>query len=358
MNSPLKIGVVGTGWVAHQHLTGYAAELNGRATVTAACDPRTAVLDDFADRYGIAGRYVDAHAMLAAEDLDIVVLLTPPAIRDDVIYPAIERGIDLLVEKPFAASGAKAVEYVSAAEAAGVQLAVGQNFRWFAEYQWLAARLARTDAGIIEYLEARCFQDRPQAPGQWRAGESRLEMAIFSVHLIDRLQWLAPGVPTSVSAVTRRDDASGLPGEQFTVLTVQFDDGVVARMTSSWKSKGLPITDLRVDTSTGSALVWRAQPMSGDAHASAQFDAVESATFPEISGAPEGPRTYGRSMRAFVDAIDAGVAAPHSGRNNLRTMGIMEAAYLSAARDGEPVSIQEALGAGLQSAASVGSIAP
>jgi predicted dehydrogenase len=349
MTDALKVGIVGTGWVANQHLIGYETELNGRVKVVAACDPRTEALTDIADRYGIGGRYSDALQMFEEESLDVVVLLTPPAIRDEIIYPAIDRGLDILVEKPFATSGAKAVEYVEAAEAGGVQLAVSQNFRWFSEYQWLASRLAEADVGVINYFEARCFQNRPQATGQWRAAESKLEMAIFSVHLIDRLQWLAPGIPVMVNAITRKGDASDLPGEQFTVLTVQFDDGAVAHMTSSWKSRALPITDLRVDTSVGSAHVSRAHPMSGDAHARADFGRSESQLFAEVDGA-EGPKTYGRSMRAFVDAIETGTTAPHSGRDNLRTMGIMEAAYLSAARDGEPVSITEALGVDLAAA--------
>jgi predicted dehydrogenase len=172
-------------------------------------------------------------------------------------------------------------------------------------------------------------------------------MAIFSVHLIDRLQWLAHGEPLTVNAVTRRNEASGLPGEQFTTLIVEFDDGAVAHMTSSWMSQGLPVHDMRVDTTTGSVAVRRTQPMSGDAEATAAFGSAdpERVSFPESALKPHGTRTYGLSMKAFVDAIQSGTEATHSGRNNLRTMGIMEAAYLSAGRGGETVEIAEALSA-------------
>lgn len=345
MNSPLRIGMVGTGWVAHQHVEGYHSELGDKAVVAAACDPRRDVLNEFADRYSIDGRYTSAAEMMSSEQLDIIVLLTPPSVRDEIIYPAIDQGINLLIEKPFAATGAKAVEYVSAAEAGGVHLAVSQNFRWFPEYQWLHERLRQPDAGTPEYLEARSFQNRPQPAGQWRADEKKLEMAIFSVHLIDRLQWLAPGEPLTVTAVTRRNEASGLPGEQFTTLIVGFDDGTVAHMTSSWMSRGLPVHDMRVDTTTGSIAVRRTHPMSGDAEGLAAFGAAEPemVSYRESALKPHGTRTYGLSMNAFADAILTGAEARHSGRNNLRTMGIMEAAYLSAGRGGDSVEVAEAL---------------
>ncbi|ADX74556.1 putative dehydrogenase [Pseudarthrobacter phenanthrenivorans Sphe3] len=344
--APLRVGLVGTGWVAHQHVAGYKSVSASNVAVVAACDPREDVLEEFASRYSIPGRYVSATEMLEREELDAVVLLTPPAIRDEVIYPALERGKHLLIEKPFAVTGAKAAEYVTAADAAGVQLAVSQNFRWFPEMQWLASRLRSRDAGTPRYIDARSFQNRPQQPGVWRANESKLEMAIFSIHLIDRIQWLAPGAPTFVRAVTRRNVSSGLPGEQFTSLSVEFDDDMVADMVSSWMSIRLPLNDLRVDTDTGSASVSRTHPMSGEAIGAAHFSGSEPEylQFQDSENDTHSSQSYGGSMHAFAHALRTGQPAAHSGRNNLRTMGIMEAAYLSADRGGAPVHVEEALG--------------
>jgi hypothetical protein len=51
----------------------------------------------------------------------------------------------------------------------------------------------------------------------------------------------------------------------------------------------------------------------------------------------------GESMRRLLAAIDAGEAPVHSGRDNLETMAIVDAAYRSASRDGERVAIAEVL---------------
>jgi D-apiose dehydrogenase len=346
MSQPHRVGLVGTGGIAHAHLRGYRSVVGDRAVVTAACDPRAEVLDRFCDEYGVAHRFPDAAAMVASGEVDVAVLLTPPKVREEVIAPALANGVHLLVEKPFAESAAAAVDFVRRAEQSGIQLAVSQNFRWFPEHEWMKGRLAGGDLGGLRFVEHRSFQNRPQPPGVWRAEESRLEMAIFSVHLIDRIQWMAAAVaPESVAAVTRRDPASGLAGEQFSSLIIQFSGGVVGQMTSNWMSKTLPTNELRTDLDRGSVAVRREQPMSGPARGWAQVEgeALTEVDFPESSQDPHAPRTYGHSLRELLDAIDEKREPRHSGRDNLRTMAIMDTAYLSAARGGALVTVDEVL---------------
>lgn len=340
-----RIGIVGTGGVAHAHVSGIGSVAADRAIITSACDPREEVLTEFCDRYDIAGRYPDVSAMVASGDVDLLLVLTPPAVRDEVIEPALAAGVHLLIEKPFAESAVRAAEYIAAAEEAGVALAAGQNFRWFPEHQWMKAHLDAGELGAIGYLEARSFQDRPQPPGVWRAAETRLEMAIFSIHLIDRLQWMAGALPHAVSALTRRNPTADLPGEQFTALLVEFANGPVAHMTSNWMSRALPVNDMRADCERGSITVSRPGPMAGEARGSwaLRGEASQSQTFPDPPEDRVAPRTYGHSMRAFVEALQENVEAPHSARNNLRTLAIMDAAYASSAHGGELVTISDVL---------------
>ncbi len=340
----LRLGLVGTGWVAGQHVAGARGVGADAVEIVAACDPRRSVLDEFCDAHGIVHRFDTADEMMASGEIDAVVLLTPPAVRWEVIGPALDRGLHILVEKPFARSGPDAVMYAEAAEAAGVVMAVSQNFRWFPEYSWLKERLARPDAGRPDFLEARTFQDRPQASVVWRADELKLEMAIFSVHLIDRLQWLAPAPPVAVRALTRRRRGSAVAGEQFSSLLIEFADGAVGAMTSSWTSRAFPANSFRVDTDTGSALVERSAPMSGTACGAAVFaGASDEVEFVEASAGEHSALSYGSSAREFARAIVERREPIHSARDNLRTMGIMEAAYRSAARGGDAVTLEEVL---------------
>jgi hypothetical protein len=49
----------------------------------------------------------------------------------------------------------------------------------------------------------------------------------------------------------------------------------------------------------------------------------------------------GESMKALLLAIDGNRSPHHSSRDNLETMAIVDAAYLSAGRDGTRVAIDE-----------------
>lgn len=347
MADRLRVGLVGTGWVAHQHAAGIRAVAGDLAEVVAACDPREDALAEFCDRHGVPARFATAGELVRSGEVDVVALLTPPAVRDEVLDPAFERGLHVLVEKPFATSGARAVRYVAEAEQAGVTLAVGQNFRWFPEHVWLHERTARPDAGEPTYLEARSFQDRRQEPGVWRARESRLEMAIYSIHLIDRLRWHARRAPVSVSALTRRAPGSDLPGEQLSTMVVAFEGDLVGHLTSTWLARGLPVQELRVDTTTGSFVAAREQPMAGEAVGRAEVaGAAEEVAFPDDGPVTHAVASYGSSWRELALAVREGREPAHSGRDNLATMGIMEAAYLSAARGGAAVTVAEALAHG------------
>ncbi|WJL96910.1 Gfo/Idh/MocA family oxidoreductase [Microbacterium sp. ET2] len=345
MTGRLRIGLVGTGWVAHQHVAGSRHVAADDVEIVAAADPRGDVLDDFATRYDIPHRFRDATTMITSGTVDAIALLTPPAVRAEVLEPAFAQGIHVLIEKPFAQSGADAVTFTEAAEAAHVTLAVSQNFRWFPEYPWVRAQVRRPEAGDVTFLEARTFQDRPQAGGVWRAEETKLEMAIFSVHLIDRLRWIAPTEPVGVRALTRRRRGSTVRGEQWASLLVDFAGGGVGVVTSSWTSRRLPTNTFRVDTTHGSVAVQRSAPMAGTATGVADFDGEtpQEVVFSETRSGEHSALSYGSSMREFARAIAEGRDPAHSARDNLQTMGLMEAAYLSAARNGSPVTIEEAL---------------
>jgi predicted dehydrogenase len=49
----------------------------------------------------------------------------------------------------------------------------------------------------------------------------------------------------------------------------------------------------------------------------------------------------GESMKRLLQAVSTGTEPAHSGRDNLQTMAIVDAAYLSASRGGERVYIDE-----------------
>jgi predicted dehydrogenase len=110
-------------------------------------------------------------------------------------------------------------------------------------------------------------------------------------------------------------------------------------MVSNWHSLNIPECRLRIDGKEGSMLSLKnavisdspcnlmVHPLNGDMR---QQDCSRKNAF---------TLAMGESMKRVMEAINSGTQPPHSGRDNLETMAIVDAAYLSADRDGEKVDI-------------------
>lgn len=333
-----RIGIVGCGGIAHRHIAGYRAVAAGLGEVVAGCDPDQATLDTICDRYALAHRFTSPAALIASGEVDVVSLLTPPAVRGEVIFPAIERGIHLLVEKPFGETYADARAFVDAADRAGTVLAVNQQLRFMPDVLLAKELIGNGELGELRLIAHDQFQNRTQTRG-WRKDEGRLEISIFSIHLLDRVRWLMGQPPEAVSATTRRWSPD-VAGETFTALTVQFEGGAIGTMVSNWHSLAIPECRLRVDGTVGSFLSLKEQALADGCGVTIQRPGGEPGRR-DCSRPDAFQSCMGESMAALLRAVDSGQPPHHSGRDNLETMAIVDAAYLSAERGGQRVTVAE-----------------
>jgi predicted dehydrogenase len=333
-----RIGLVGCGGIAHRHIAGYRAVAAELGEVVAVSDPNRETLDAFCDRYGIVHRFERSADMIASGEVDVISLLTPPAVRAEVIYPALDRGVSVLVEKPFGENLADARAFVAAAGRSRARLAVNQQLRFMPDVLLARELIGSGQLGQLRLIAHDQFQNRTRTRG-WRKDEQRLEISIFSIHLLDRVRWLVGRPPVAVTAVTRRW-SDEVRGETFTALTIQFQGGIVGTMISNWHAMAIPECRLRVDGADASFLSVKREALADDCRATVQRPGAE----PEIRDCSR-PSAFescmGESMRRLLAAIDAGEDPVHSGRDNLETMAIVDAAYLSADRGGERVEIAD-----------------
>ena len=333
-----RIGIIGCGGIAHAHINGYRAVAGDVCEVVAGCDTDEGRLRSFCDQYSVAHRFGTSQELLESGEVDIISLLTPPAVRAEAIFPAAERGIHMLVEKPFAESMGDALAFVEAAERGSATLAVNQSLRFMPDV--LAARemIAAGEIGDVRVIAHDHFQNRTQTVG-WRRDEERLEISIFSIHVLDRIRWLCGRMPEAVASATRHWDEN-VRGETFTSLTVQFEGGAVGAMVSSWHAPGIPECRLRVDGTAGSILSQKEAALADEATLTV-YGSGEEPACREMRLDNAFTMNMGESMACLLSAIEAGEQPHHSGRDNLQTLAIVDAAYLSASRGGARVEIEE-----------------
>lgn len=143
----LKLGYVGSGNVVRGMHLPAVAQLPEMFQVAAFCDIDKEKAESLAATIG-AKAFGSAEAMLdEVPDLDIVTVATkPPAAHIPAAIQALERGINVYVEKPFAASLEDAKRGFEAARKSGKTLSAYQNRRF--EVAFLAFKEA-LDSGVV-----------------------------------------------------------------------------------------------------------------------------------------------------------------------------------------------------------------
>lgn len=122
----IKVGIIGCGYIASKwHIPGFQ-RLKKTATITAVCDisPQVASV---ARKANIPKTYSSATEMLREEDLDIVDICTPPQTHTSLSIEAMEKGVNVLLEKPMALTLADCDEMIRASQKTGSKLCIIHN---------------------------------------------------------------------------------------------------------------------------------------------------------------------------------------------------------------------------------------
>jgi len=315
------IGILGCGGIARgRHIPGYQG-LGDGVQVLAACDPSREALAETHEKLGVERLYESLDELLADDDISVVSVCTPPDVRESVVLPIVASGRHALVEKPFAWRVPEALRMVEAAEAAGVQLAVNQNFRW-KEITRKAREIADSgDLGELLLIAEDYYTWRDHDTA-WRSWVEQLEISVYSIHCIDRVRWLAGRNAESVYCATSHSPAHVARGETLSATTIRFADDLIGRVTASWCARGMRENQFRVDGTEGSLLAKE----SGEVCVQMKDGDPEQVLGVEADFTP----TFGESLRLLLQAVDTGDEPAHSGRDNLKTMEIVDGAYRSA----------------------------
>jgi predicted dehydrogenase len=209
-----KVAVIGCGHLGTIH----ARLLAGRADaeLVAVVDPVHEARDRVAAAHGCRPLAEPADLVGMAE---AVVVAAPTCLHAAVAVPLLERGIDLLIEKPIATTPSEADTIVAAARASGRIVAVGHVERF--NPAW---RLAAAQAGRVTLLEAARL-----APFTFRSLDVGVVLDLM-IHDIDLVLSLDPGRLERVEA----HGLSATGGHEDAVRArLVFASGLVADLSAS-----------------------------------------------------------------------------------------------------------------------------
>lgn len=179
-------------------------------------------------------RVVDtpAEILALAAELDLLVLGTPPATHYPLAKAALEAGLDVVVDKPFAVRSAEGQELVEFAARSGRVLTVFQNRRWDGDYLTLKGLLGSGVLGSVTRFESRFERWSPEVSKAWKAEATAADgggvLFDLGTHLLDQaLQLFGPATVVHAELQARR------PGEQVdddVFVALRHESGVLSHL--------------------------------------------------------------------------------------------------------------------------------
>jgi predicted dehydrogenase len=158
--SRLRVGVIGLGEVAQIIHLPVLRSLPELFEVRAVCDISATLLQVIGDQYAVPGRYPTALEMLDAEELDCVLVLNSDEYHAECVTLALDRGINVLVEKPMCLSPREAEEIIRARDRADRVVMVGYMRRFAPAFIEATERIATM--GRINYARVHDIIGRNQ----------------------------------------------------------------------------------------------------------------------------------------------------------------------------------------------------
>lgn len=164
-DTPLRVGIVGTGRISDLHAIEYRQNPRGR--ITALCDRNPALARSRATAWGCTDAVIeqDYEALLSRNDVDMVELLLPHHLHLPAALRAIEAGKIVSLQKPMCMNIDEADQLVAAAEASGRPFKVFENFVFHPPV--MKAKALIGDGAIGEPLSIRIKSNPGKSATAW-----------------------------------------------------------------------------------------------------------------------------------------------------------------------------------------------
>ncbi|WP_217208039.1 Gfo/Idh/MocA family protein [Streptomyces sp. AC550_RSS872] len=182
MVDTLGVAVVGFGWMGRVHTQAYARvahhypALALRPELVAVAEDVPGRAEEAAARFGFASTTRDWREVVADPRVQAVSITAPNFLHREIGVAMAAAGKHIWIEKPVGLTAEDARAVADAAAKAGVQSAVGFNYRNAPAVETARDLIAAGDIGTVTHVRIRLFSDyaaHPQAALTWRYERER-----------------------------------------------------------------------------------------------------------------------------------------------------------------------------------------
>ncbi len=352
---PIRIGLIGCGQIAQQHLENYS-EISG-ANVIACADIKPSAADTTAAKFSIPNVYYTAQEMLKRDDLDAVDICVHNNLHMPATVAVLESGRHAYCEKPMAGTFRDAETMLRTSRQTGKKLHIQLAGLYSNETRAAKEIIASGGLGHIYHARSTGFRrrGRPYVDGYGNppfvqkensGGGALYDMGVY--HISELLYLLGNPAVERITGKTyqeievdpKRKEESGFSVEEMGVGFVRLGGGITLDIIEAWA--------IQLDGFEGSSIVGstggiRMHPFSyhrsiGDLDLDSAVD-LKAARYrwKKLRGEEE---IYSSSQQHWISALQGKIDVLPSAEIALNTMLISEGIYLSELR-GQEVSADE-----------------
>ena len=323
----LKIGIIGTGWIAECHMDSYLKMDD--VEIVAGADLIPGKADAFFKRYGLENvrTYPSHKELIDNEELDAVSVCTYNMTHAECTVYALEHGVNVLLEKPMCVTLDEAVEIRRAEKKSGKVLSIGFQPRFDANMKEIKKIVESGELGKIYYIQTGGGRRRGIPNSTFiekkTAGIGAMgDIGCYSLDCV--LNAIGYPKPLTVTGYTSNyfgtstdyeseADAKRFDVDDFAAAFVRLEGGIILDFRIAWAmhldtpgdsiimgTKGslrIPSTDCWNGTVGGPMTIYH--DVAG---------VQTQTTIPVIES--KGPGLFDRKIRSFLDAVKYHTAAP------------------------------------------------
>ncbi len=331
--SELRGALIGCGFFAVNQMHAWD-DIPG-VSIVAICDRDAARLAEMGDRFGIAARFTDAEAMLREVRPDFVDIATTAPSHRPLVELAASLKIPAICQKPFAPTMDDARAMVAACEAAGVPLMIHENFRWQSPIQAVRRVLDRGEIGAPFFGRVSFRSAYDVYAGQpYLAEGERFIIEDLGIHALDIARFLFGDV-AAITARTKRVNVA-IRGEDVATMLLDHAAGFSSVVDCSYATKRetelFPQTLVEIDGASGTIRLDAGYRLTVTGPSGTRHEDVSPPVLPWASRPWHNiQESVALIQRHWAETLRNGTEPDTSGRDNLKTFALVEAAYRSAA---------------------------
>jgi predicted dehydrogenase len=344
VTAPVRIGILGAGFVADFYLRALQHVRGQEVTAIAASRPEKAA--EVAARYEVPDAVTGIDALVKRDDVDLVLVALPHDLHVEAVTAAADAGKALVCTKPLGRDAAEAQRCLDVVERAGV-------WHGYAETEVFAPGIVKAKAlvdsgavGRVTWVRAREAHGNPHPHARDQARMGGGPLRGLGCHCVAIGRWFLEGAtPVEVMAWGDRLVRDDVTSEDSAVMLVRFDDGRMTQVEVGWTHvAGLDVRN-EIHGSNG----WISTDETGSTGVRA-FAGNPAGYVLEKAGSSQGWMTpvpdeqwtygYHAELDHFVDCYRRGVAPRQTLRDGVIDNAVVDAGYRSMrSRTWEPVTL-------------------